>query len=79
MWSFNDRVMWIFPAWIATYIAMSAPLGRIIDRHIKIIRFSRHPFVISGETIPEPLIHILAEERGNCLKRSEEITKKSWT
>ena len=64
MWSFNDRIMWIFPAWIATYIAMSAPLGRIIDRHIKIVRFSRHPLVISGETIPEPLIHILAEERG---------------
>ena len=31
MWSFNARVLWIFPAWIATYIAMSAPLGRILD------------------------------------------------
>ena len=59
MWSFNARIMWIFPAWIATYIAMSAPLGRIIDRHIKLIRFSRHPLVLSGDTIPEPLIHML--------------------
>ncbi len=62
MWSFNARVLWIFPAWIATYIAMSAPLGRIIDRHIKIIRFSRHPLVISGETIPEPLMHMLEDQ-----------------
>ena len=54
---------------------MSAPLGRIIDRHIKIVRFSRHPLVISGETIPEPLIHILAEEKGgtasNVVRRSQ--------
>ena len=33
-----------FPAWVITYIAMSAP-GRITDRHIKIIRFGRHPLV----------------------------------
>ena len=32
MWGFENKVMWIFPAWIATYITMSAPLGRIIDR-----------------------------------------------
>ena len=29
MWSFNARVLWIFPAWIATYIAMSAPLAEL--------------------------------------------------
>ena len=63
MWSFNSRVLWIFPAWIATYIAMSAPLGRIIDRHIKIARFSRHPLVLSGETIPEPLLYMLEEDK----------------
>ena len=62
MWSFNSRVFWIFPAWIATYIAMSAPLGRIIDRHIKIVRFSRHPLVLSGETIPEPLLYMLEDK-----------------
>ena len=36
MWSLDERVLWILPAWIATYITMSAPLGRIIDRHIKL-------------------------------------------
>ena len=63
MWSFNARVLWIFPAWIATYIAMSAPLGRIIDRHIKIVRFSRHPLVLSGITVPEPLLYMLDDEK----------------
>ena len=63
MWSFHAKIMWIFPAWIATYIAMSAPLGRIIDRHLKLIRYSRHPLVLSGDTIPEPLIHMLEEGR----------------
>ncbi len=64
MWSFNARVLWIFPAWIATYIAMSAPLGRILDRHIKIVRYSRHPLVLSGETIPEPLLHLIEDAKG---------------
>ena len=70
MWSFNSRVLWIFPAWIATYIAMSAPLGRIVDRHIKIIRYSRHPLVKSGETIPEPLMHMLEEKDSNSNKNN---------
>jgi len=65
MWSFNSRIMWIFPAWIATYIAMSAPLGRIIDRHIKIVRYSRHPLVISGDTIQEPLLYMLDDDKGS--------------
>mgnify|MGYP001960572874 FL=1 len=75
MWSFNARVLWIFPAWIATYIAMSAPLGRIIDRHIKIIRFSRHPLVASGETIPEPLLHMLEEQ--NTKKNTSSVVRRS--
>ena len=62
MWSMMDRVCWIFPAWVVTYIAMSAPLGRIIDRHIKIIRFSRHPLVLEGLPIPESLLHLLKDE-----------------
>ena len=77
MWSFNARVLWIFPAWIATYIAMSAPLGRILDRHIKIIRYSRHPLVLSGETIPEPLLHMLDDARGkstsSTVRRSQRM------
>ncbi len=63
MWGMMDRVMWIFPAWIVTYIAMSAPLGRIIDRHIKIFRMGRHPLILSGESIPEPLLHLLQDEK----------------
>ena len=63
MWSFNERIMWIFPAWIATYITMSAPLGRIIDRHIKIRRYRSHPLVLSGDPIPEPLLHLLSEQK----------------
>ncbi len=63
MWDMMDRVMWIFPAWIVTYIAMSAPLGRIIDRHIKILRMARHPLILSGDPIPEPLLHLLQEEK----------------
>ena len=34
MWSFNERIMWIFPAWIATYITMSAPLGTVSYTHL---------------------------------------------
>ncbi len=55
-WGLNDRVMWIFPVWIFAYISMSAPLGRIIDRHIKLIRYKSHPIVIAGKTIKEPLL-----------------------
>lgn len=63
MWGMMDRVMWIFPAWIVTYIALGAPLGRIIDRHIKIIRMGRHPLILSGDPIPEPLLHLLQDEK----------------
>jgi hypothetical protein len=42
---------------------MSAPLGRIVDRHIKLIRYKTHPLVVSGETIPEPLLYLLEENR----------------
>tara|TARA_B100001123_G_scaffold436278_1_gene566279 strand:- start:199 stop:1119 length:921 start_codon:yes stop_codon:yes gene_type:complete len=55
-WGLNDRVMWIFPVWIFAYISMSAPLGRIIDRHIKLIRYKSHPIVVAGKTIKEPLL-----------------------
>ena len=55
-WGLNDRVLWIFPVWIFAYISMSAPLGRIIDRHIKLIRYKSHPIVVAGKTIKEPLL-----------------------
>lgn len=62
-WSFTDRIFWIIPAWIAAYITMSAPLGRIIDRHIKIIRYKRHPLVLAAEPIPEPLLYMLEDPK----------------
>ena len=74
-WSFNDRVMWIFPAWIASYITMSAPLGRIIDRHIKIYRYRIHPLVIAAEPIPEPLLHLLEEVKQKT--RPDSRTRRS--
>ena len=52
----NDKVMWIIPVWVFAYICMSAPLGRIIDRHIKLIRYKSHPIVLAGKTIKEPLV-----------------------
>ena len=52
-WNFENKVFWIFPAWIATYISMSAPLGRIVDRHIKLVRYKSHPLVTAGKSIPE--------------------------
>ncbi|MCH1592001.1 MAG: EMC3/TMCO1 family protein, partial [Candidatus Thalassarchaeaceae archaeon] len=62
-WSFSERIFWIIPAWIASYITMSAPLGRIVDRHIKIIRYRRHPLVLAAEPIPEPLLFMLDEPK----------------
>ena len=62
-WGFEDRFMFIFPAWVAIYIMLSAPFGRIIDRHIKIFRLSRHRLVLDGDKIPEPLLHLLEDKR----------------
>ena len=76
MWDFSSKVMWIFPAWIAVYISMSAPLGRIIDRHIKLIRFSNHPLVSSGEKIPEPLLHLLKDERRSSSSSSQRRSQR---
>ena len=75
-WSFNERIFWIIPAWIASYITMSAPLGRIIDRHIKIIRYKRHPLVLAAEPIPEPLLHLLEEPKKKS-RSSESRTRQS--
>jgi len=63
MWSFNERILWIFPAWIATYITMSAPFSRIIDRHLKILRYRSHPAVLAADPLPEPLLHLIKEDK----------------
>ena len=50
-WSLLGDKFLFFPAWIATYICLSAPLGRAVDRHIKLWRYRTHPVVIAGEHI----------------------------
>ncbi|MDG1533050.1 MAG: EMC3/TMCO1 family protein [Candidatus Thalassarchaeaceae archaeon] len=77
MWNMNGVIMWIFPAWVATYITMSAPLGRIIDRHIKILRYGRHPLIIAGETIPEPLLHLLHEAKARTSTKTRQTQRRS--
>ena len=59
-WNLLGDKFLFFPAWICTYICMSAPLGRIVDRHIKLLRYRSHPLVKSGESIKEPLLHLVA-------------------
>ncbi len=69
----DDKVMWIIPVWVFAYICMSAPLGRIIDRHIKLIRYKSHPIVLAGKTIKEPLVE---EFRTITEKKSSRNTNK---
>lgn len=64
-WHLIDDKVFFFPAWIATYITTSAPLGRVVDRHIKLLRYRNHPIVLSGETLPEPLLKELEEASGS--------------
>ncbi len=77
MWSMNGVILWIFPAWVATYITMSAPLGRIIDRHIKILRYGRHPLILAGDTIPEPLLHLLQDEKAKTSSKTRHSQRRS--
>ncbi len=73
-WSFNERVI-IFPAWIAAYITLSAPLGRVVDRHIRLLRYRSHPMVLSGETLDEPLLVLLKEKKSK--KQGSRRTQRS--
>jgi len=69
MWSFSERICWIFPAWIATYITMSAPLSRIIDRHLKLLRYRSHPVVLAADPLPEPLLHLINDDKPSSSSR----------
>jgi len=73
-WGFNGRIL-LFPAWILTYITLSAPLGRIVDRHIKLFRYRSHPLVVSGEKLEEPLLVILKEKKAK--KQRNRRTQRS--
>ncbi|MDP7312495.1 MAG: EMC3/TMCO1 family protein [Candidatus Thalassarchaeaceae archaeon] len=72
-WNLLEDKVIIFPAWIATYITTSAPLGRVIDRHIKLARYRRHPLVLSGETLPEPYLSDLQDtsSKSSTAKKSK--------
>ena len=67
-WGFENKVI-IFPAWIACYITMSAPLGRLVDRHIKLFRFKRNQLVVEGTLIDEPLLVLLKDKRDGSAGR----------
>jgi hypothetical protein len=59
-WDLLDGRFLFFPAWICAYICMSAPLGRVVDRHIKLVRYRSHPVVLAGESLKEPLLGLVA-------------------
>ena len=63
-WNLMTGKFLFFPAWICTYICMSAPLGRVVDRHIKLVRYRTHPIVLEGERLKEPLLHLVNTPKG---------------
>ena len=72
-WNMSTGRFLFFPAWICAYICMSAPLGRAVDRHIKLWRFKSHPVVVAGESIPEPYLHMIqTKETDNSRSRQRQ-------
>ena len=79
-WNLLEDKFLFFPAWICAYICMSAPLGRIIDRHIKLFRYRNHPLVAAGETLKEPLLHLVASStssRDNDARRRQQRSQRN--
>jgi ribosomal protein S27AE len=80
-WKLLTDKFLFFPAWICTYICMSAPFGRIVDRHIKLFRYRNHPLISAGEKIKEPLLHLVAvkpgEKSSQAKKRQQRSQRKS--
>ncbi|HIG20549.1 MAG: hypothetical protein CXT67_01735 [Methanobacteriota archaeon] len=74
-WNLMDDKVIIFPAWIATYITTSAPLGRVVDRHIKLLRYRKHPIVLSGETLPEPLLKELEDASNSATSKKQKRSR----
>jgi len=63
-WNLETGKFLFFPAWIAVYICMSAPFGRVVDRHIKLVRYKSHPIVAEGQKLKEPLLHLVSAPKG---------------
>ena len=76
-WNLLDDRFLFFPAWICAYICMSAPLGRVVDRHMKLIRYKSHPLVLDGGRISEPLLHLVQSGKGEKKKSKKSNFKKS--
>ena len=64
-WDLVSGKFLFFPAWIAAYICMSAPLGRVVDRHIKLVRYKSHPIVEQGQKLKEPLLHLVSAPKSS--------------
>ena len=64
-------------AWICAYICMSAPFGRVVDRHIKLFRYRTHPVVASGDKLKEPLLHLVVNQVNLPTKMPKEEGKKA--
>lgn len=56
---------------------MSAPLGRIVDRHIKLIRYRKHPVVLANEKLSEPLLHLVVSDESSESKQAKNRRSKS--
>lgn len=76
-WDLLDDKFLFFPAWICAYICMSAPLGRIVDRHIKLIRYRKHPVVLANEKLTEPLLHLVVSDEATESKQAKNRRSKS--
>jgi uncharacterized membrane protein (DUF106 family) len=76
-WHLLDDKFLFFPAWICAYICMSAPLGRIVDRHIKLIRYRNHPVVLANEKLSEPLLHLVVSDDGAKSKQATQRRNRS--
>ena len=80
-WNLLSDKFLFFPAWICAYICMSAPLGRVVDRHIKLFRYRSHPLVVAGDKLKEPLLHLVAgkskTEDQNAKRRRQRSRSKS--
>ena len=56
---------------------MSAPFGRVVDRHIKLFRYRTHPAVSSGDKLKEPLLHLVANQGKSVDKNAQRRRQKS--
>ncbi len=76
-WNLLSDKFLFFPAWICAYICMSAPFGRVVDRHIKLFRYRSHPVVNSGEKLKEPLLHLVANQSKSVDKNAQRRRQRS--